>query len=345
MSNLLASSKIEDRIPGTTPENEVEESPGFYRGVIIDSLTVLTALFTGYIFNLFISNQPMIIVGVPPTWATLLVFLSLFLIASLLESILIKNTLRHLLVLLLQVASLSVFLYQESSIWLFTFLITLVIFFWAAQTARMEMENALRIRFFKIAQHFLGKAILGVALMGVVFYFPAWQAQPQLIPDETLNSVIDWTTKLTSSWYGGLSFDSNSAIENVINDISKNQLESNPLWIQLPLIERDSQLSAVKTDLSTRLQGLLGLESLNPEEKIRDVIRHSLENNVRDLESRFQQWFFWGWITIMLVLVLGFGRIYGILLSFLALMIYETLIVTKFLRVYSEARAKEILDF
>jgi len=344
VSNLLASTKLEEK-PRGNPQDTIEESPGFYRGVIVDTLTIVSALFTGYIFELFISGEPLIGIGVPPTWTTLLATLSIFLISSLLESVLVKNTVRHLFIIALQVGALSAFLYEESSAWLITFISALVIFSWASWSARNETENSLQIRFFKVAHTFLGKAILAVALMGVVFYFPVWQSQPRLVPDETLNSIIDYATDFTAGLYGNLSFNSESGIEKVIEEISRSQFEGNPLWIQLPLQEREEQLKALQAEMTDRLRGVLGLEEVNPEEKVREVVRRSLENNVRNLEQRFEQWFFWGWMAIMLVVVLGVGRIYGLLLAFVALLIYEVLIVTKFIRVYTEARNKEILDF
>jgi len=345
VNNLLQTSQALEKKETPQPEDQIEESPGFYRGVIIDALAVISALFTGYVFSLIIYGGSIALIGIPPTWITLLVFLSIFLTTSLLEAILIKNTLRHIFILALQVSALAAFLYSESSAWLFTFLIALGIFFWASQSARMETENSVRIRFLRIAQRFFGKAILAVALMGIVFYFPSWQARPQLVPDNTFDSIINVVTDLSASWYGGLTFNANSKIESVIDQISRSQVEGNPAWVQLPLQERERQLENIKTDLLSRLQSLLGLESIDPETEVREIIRNSLEENVRFLESRFKQWFFWGWVTIMLVVVLGVGRLYGLFMSFFSLLIYELLVVTKFIRVYLQPRNKEILDF
>jgi len=341
VSNLL---KTNIELPKKTDEEEAENSPILYKTIAVDALGVLSAIALGYLFKQAILGETLPVIGVAPSGISLVVMTSIFLLASLFQIILIKNVIRNLVVIGLQIVFLALFLYDESARWMATVIASAVLFALGTWQARREMSNTLEIRFFRISELYFKKVILALSLMAVVFYFPHWQANPSFGPDALIDPSIDWVVGLTSQYYGEIDIKASMPVGDIIDRVSQAQFQRQYSNL-IPIEERQAYLIQFKEQIMNQMKSILGLDVLEPTAKLNDVLKESISGGILKLQDKFKDWFFTGWTIIVLLFILSIGRVYVWIISIVAFLIYELLIILKFIHIYVQPFNKEIIDF
>lgn len=342
MSNLLL-----NRTLGQQASQEVfEKNPSFWRGVFIDGLSLLSAFLLGYSFQLFVTQQPFIGIGIVPSYGWMMGILTLFFIASLFQVVLTKDFVRRTVFQVLQVLAIGFFLYNESTQWFAAQVIALALVLIGNWRTRSELDSSVTIRFFRVANIYYGKLVLALAILATIFYFPYWQRQATIVPDPVLDGAISWSLGFLDNFSPGLQLAPGSSFDDVVKELAKNQIERAPGFTDLSLSERERVLGEAEQRIAEQLKEQLpGAGTQFENENLRDLISRFINTKARELQQEFQQWFFIGWVVVALFIFFGVGRLYSMVMSAIAFLLFQVLLASRFVNIYSGTVTKETLDF
>lgn len=323
----------------------VEKNPSFWHSFTIDALALVSAILLGYFFQLYVSGQKIILLNVVPSIWVLVATVSVFFLASLFQVVLIKDAGRRIPIQIVQVLALGFFLYNESAQWLAAESIALVLILVGSWRVRSELNNTLTIRFFRLANIYYGRLVLALALLAAIFYFPYWQTHKSIVPEPALDGVITWSLGLANTFSPDLDLTSKSTFSEVTNALAIAQVAKTPGVDQLTQAEKQRVIDQTSLTIADQLRGQLGEITPNDDESLRSFISRMINSKVSELQERFKQWFFVGWVIIALFIFFSFGRIFSVAMSAVAFVIFQILLASRFVNLYSGTVTKETLDF
>ncbi len=341
MSNLLLNKTFGDQVK----KEVVETNPSFWRSLAIDAIALVSAMLLGYFFQLFVSGQKIIFLNVVPGTWVLLGTLSIFFLASLFQVVLIKDAGRRIPIQIIQVLALGFFLYNESAQWLAAESIAIILILLGSWRARSELNNTLTIRFFRLANIYYGRLVLALALLAAIFYFPYWQVNKSIVPEPALDGVITWSLGLANTFSPDLDLTPKSTFSEVTNALAIAQVAKTPGVDQLTQAEKQRVIEQTSRTIADQLRGQLGQTTPANDESLRSFISRLINSKVSELQERFKQWFFVGWVIIALFIFFSVGRLFSLIMSAVAFIIYQVLLASRFAKLYSGTVTKETLDF
>ncbi len=341
MSNLLLNQSISEKVKSEV----IQRNPSLWRGIVFEIIVLLSAIFLGYLFKLYVSDQPLIIIGSTPSAWLVFGTLSAFFLASLFHAVLIRDGGRRTAVQIIQILALGFFLYDESVRWLATEGVALALLLSGSWRARSELNNSLNIRFLRVAGLYYGKLVLALALMATIFYFPFWQNDRVIIPESTLDGVVGWSLGLLNNFYPEVHLTPSSTFEEVVGVLAQNEISKIPGIEKLSSVEQEKIKQQANSAITEQLSKQLGGISPQPDESLSSFFIRFLKEITKQLEDYLGQWFFVGWTVTILLIFLGLGRIYLIIMSSFAFIIYQLLLASRFINLYTETATKETLDF
>ncbi|MBI2033954.1 MAG: hypothetical protein HYT13_02550 [Candidatus Liptonbacteria bacterium] len=331
---MVGSPQRQNLIEQITTER-ISRPSGFYRGIFLDIFTVASALGVGFFYKIYLAKQVAL-------WVPLL-SLGLFSIFSTLEIYLIKSWGRRFFIILLEVAALVGFFYDQS-LKLVIIIAALTLFFllWGEASSRGQVENLMEIRFFKTARTQLNKVVTAVAIIGVFLYLPHSNAEDILFSPASFDKFFDWAAGAASSFYPKFRF--TSSFGDLASDIARSQLAKNADFSKITPAERAKAIEDASDKIIKDLGRTLKI-TIAPTEKTSKVFYNLIVNNLEELKNKFGNRFLIVWGIVLFIAVRGVGSIFAWFAALFSFFFYQMLLGFNVVRVIGESRTHEVLEF
>lgn len=307
----------------------------FYRSIFLDIFTVASALAVGFFYKLYLLK-------LVELWAPLL-SLTIFSIFSTFEIFLIKSWSRRFFIIILEVAALVGFFYDQSLKLLLTVAgLTLFFLLWGEASSRREARNSMEIRFFKTARIQLSKVVTAVAIIGVFFYLPHSKPQDILFSPSSFDGFFDWAAGVASNFYPNFRF--TSSFEDLAKDIASSQLAKNADFNKITPAEQVKTIAEASDKIIKDLSRTLKI-TITAEEKTSKIFYNLIVNNLQGLKNKFGNQFLIVWGIILFFAVRGVGSIFIWFAALFSFFFYQMLLGFNVVRVVGENRTHEVIEF
>lgn len=310
--------------------------PGFYKSIFLDLLSISAAFIFGYLYYLFLKD------GIPIYWV--LVSLAVFGALLLLRVFLIKGFLRTLLVTLFQVAAILgifYFYYQSNLSFLITSgIIMFVLFVLGNLISKQELEDVMRIRFFKIGKKLVSKFITAVILGALILYLPQWQAKDIFLSEKSFENFFSLVSSFLQKLYPEINF--NSTVSGFTESWAKFELEKNKAFNTFPQAERQKAIQALSSQI---LNNLGSNKDINKNQLLSSFFYQQILNSLTEWHKHYQKWFLMVWTISMFLILRFFGSLFGWVVLFTSFFIYQILLNFGITNIIFENQSKETVEF
>ena len=314
--------------------------PGFYKSIILDILTISSALLFSFAYSLYTAGESNL-------WL-LLGSLTAFAILGTLETFLITSLPRRAVIILLETIALLAFLYDRPSGALFL-VGGLMLFFQVLGEidCRRLLSNSLELRFFKMSRLKLVKTITAITIMVVVLYLPQLTPESLSVKNVFLNpkifqSFFDWASGMVNKLYPEI--DLNSSIEKLARDIAVFRLNNISDFKNLTPKEQENSIAQATKDIIVSLSENLQI-TISGDKPANELFYNIIVLNLERWKNSFGNWFLIGWIAIFFLIVRGFGFVFSVFAAVIAFIVIEFLLGVNFIHIAGESRMKETLKF
>ncbi len=217
-----------------------------------------------------------------------------------------------------------------------------LIFISGIYAGRNELENALEIKFWKISKKVLPKVIAGIAIfVGVICAsFINMDSKEFFIPRDAFNAVVSPITDsgLLEKIVPG--FNLTGSTEEMVRSIAVREIENNPQLKLLPDSIKEELLGKAVQEVKNQTASMAGTQ-LNFQSKLSDTIYDFLAIKFYSLPENILN------STPILVAIFIFLTIISfvwpirLIVAFVSLLLYETLLALGFGAIIFEGRSKE----
>ncbi len=217
-----------------------------------------------------------------------------------------------------------------------------LIFISGIYAGRNELENALEIKFWKISKKVLPKVIAGIAIfVGVICAsFINMDSKEFFIPRDAFNAVVSPITDsgLLEKIIPG--FNLTGSTEEMVRSIAVREIENNPQLKLLPDSIKEELLGKAVQEVKNQTASMAGTQ-LNFQSKLSDTIYDFLAIKFYSLPENILN------STPILVAIFIFLTIISfvwpirLIVAFVSLLLYETLLALGFGAIIFEGRSKE----
>ncbi|MBI2035877.1 MAG: hypothetical protein HYT12_04355 [Candidatus Liptonbacteria bacterium] len=256
---------------------------------------------------------------------TALISAIMFLAIIFLQAIFIKDTGRMGIMLFLEtVAMFLPFIFYVSSFILVGVAITYLMMLWGGVSGKSEMQQAMKIKIFRLGKFILPKAITAISIFVAASYISFFQDQNLVISRETFMKIVPTVDAVAKFVYPNLSLE--DSFESALTEISggenlnKEQIEAS----------RDRFGRLIKLDFDAK-------------ESLVNIIYDAYKNYAMAIPSGQK---------ILILVALGFALFITVrsvgapiywLVALITAFIYEILLALGFAAVVLETRSKEIV--
>lgn len=332
---------LENTIRGTRgnlleqiPAEKVIRPKGFYKSIVIDFLTVASALYFGYSASNFLQNGGVVALsfGVFP----LLLFSSL-------EVILTKSLLRRFLILVLEtIAILSFFLNEQIFYLAVAGGIFLAFSLWGEILSRSEIINCIEVRFLKFIFPLLNKTMTALAFIVIIFYLPHWDSKNIFVSKQAFGGIFTFSTGFIHDFYPEINF--NSTVNDLAREITVYELTGTYPYEDLPVVAQQTLLNQILSQTQEQLRKFLG-SNITGNETLRDVSYDLILKSLVDWREQFGGWFIAAWLAVLFLVARSFGVIILWVSALISLLVYQLLVAFNFIAIRGESTTKETVKF
>ncbi len=325
--NLVSLNRIE-----TGPR----KPPGFYKSIVLDVLAVLFAAGFGYCYYRYLT-------GGIPVWVLLGAF-TLFGVMVALQAFLAKHGGRTLGVIVLETLGVIGFFWRDDwRILALNGIIVLVFLAWGYFEARVRLGNSINIPFFGVANLALGKFTTGLLVFMVLIYAPQIGGNPLLVSQKSFRTFFDWSSGIVTDFYPSLSL--NGSFGGFTESFAKMELTNNPEFQNLTSAQQSAAVAQQSQQLAQNLTAKLPSSSIASSSATSDAFYSILQGMMQAWQSQSGGWFDIGWAAVIFIALRSIGIIFIWLAEFFALIVYELLLATGFVKVGEEMRTKEVIGY
>jgi hypothetical protein len=322
------------------PSTITGKPAGFYKSMVLDVLSILTAFAVGYSYHEYLVSgmSPLIVVGV---------FL-IFGILSALQALLCKEVGRRAFIILCEVAVLSSFFYALYAVYAWFFIAAaasaFIFFFWGYLGSRSEIGSSMDVRPFRAMKGAVGKVMTGTIIFMIVIYIPLWNQNSIFIPQKSFDVVFDWGAGVFNSFYP--TFPLSGSVEIFVNSVVRAQLENaaSSSFQNLSFGNQNALVAQNTTSIIDNLSKDLGI-TIQPTGTISATIYQFIIKTLLGWKDRFQWIFLAGWGVALFFVARSVGIIFVWIDQFFFLFIYEILLASRFMRIKGEERTKEVVGY
>jgi len=332
---------LENTIRGTN-QNLLEQIPiekifkpkGFYKEIILDFLTVASALYFSYSARDFLETGAItgLALGVFP-----------ILIFSSLEVILLKSLSRRFFVLVLEAIALLSFFYDYQIAYLAAaggfFLLFSI---WGEILSRSEVISSIEVRFVKSTSPLLKKTVTALALLVIILYIPQWNDKNVFISERSFGSIFIWSTGFVHNLYPEINF--NSTVDDLAKGVVMYEITGTHPYEDLPDVAKSALSNQLVIQTSEQLKKFLG-GGVRGDEKISDVFYKIVVDSLGKWKEQFGPWFIAAWAAIVFLMARSFGVLFWWFSVYISFLIYQILVAVNFIAIRGETTTKESVVF
>ena len=308
--------------------------PAFYKPLVLDVLTIISALWFGFAYMKFLDDGGTL---------ALVVSLGIFSLISTIQIFFTKDFNRRIFIIFLQTIGILIPFHAYN----ITFLgvaagLYMIFTVWGEFLAYGELENNVEIRFFKAVRPFLKKLTTALVLLMIVLYLPKWDEKRAFIPKENFRSLYSWTVDITRNFYPEIDF--NSTFITLARDLAKVELQNNPAFKDLSMASQETIIQQTAEQMPASMSKSLGIE-ISPEDRTSDVFYDSILKLLSQLKERFKESFLVVWALVVFLIIRGFGMIFYWIVMVISFILYELLLTSGFIRIVGVPKTHEVIDF
>lgn len=239
------------------------------------------------------------------------------------------------------------FFIQHMTVRLLIGSIAFVLLFLSAGIAgRIELNNGLKIRFFRVAKTILSRAVLACAVLIGIVFFDVFSAAPLtgdnfLLPESVFEKSIDAIGKSGLPFAGGL--DLSLSLEQLTNKaVQESVNESGPIAQSIPKTMVQQMTATYLQEYQNKIKEVIGI-SIDPEKKISLAIYQGLLGKFNELDESAKT------IALSIVALLVFltamalSPIIRWAAAIISFVLYRLMLLTGMGSVVYESKNKEIL--
>lgn len=334
--NLISNSGLLEKIREDRKEREVGPA-GFYKAIILDALTVFSALVVSYVYKLYFLGGT----------GLLLVILSIagFALFYLFETLLQKSFWRRISVLLLQIIVLLSFFYNLPYKFLTSAaLIVFFLLFWGEEKSRAELKNGLEIRFFKVVKPLLAKLTTAMILFAIILYLPGWNPDKNLLPEKVFQPFFNSLTKTAERFYPEIRF--NSSLEDFAVSAVRFNLNKNPDFLALEPADKEKILEQSTEEMVGSLGKVFGIEAQKEKkESLGSVVYKFLFRVFKQWQENLGGLFLAGWMLGVFFIFRAFGTLFRLGVAVLAFIVYQGLLYLNVIHIKEENQIHEVVEY
>jgi hypothetical protein len=323
------------------PNNNIEADRSIAKIVILAVIGIIFCFFFGYFLRLFIlDGQSGFLL---PCFLAGMGFLAFFL----LNAFFIKNSWIVSLIIFLDVLAFSAPFYDQVSktFWL-GILLTFLIFIWANYTGRQELENMLKIKFWRISKKVIPKAITALAIfVGIVYVGIAdtvIKEKEFFISQTTFNKIVlpIANSSLVQAFSPG--FDLSLPTGKLLENLTASQLEGSSQFQFVPGAAKDELVSQSVNELENKISGFTGV-ALDPDQKASDFLYEVMVKKFGTLPKSVIPIAPIIVAALIFLIIVGFSLPIRLIVTFLAFLLYEIFLALGFSAKMMEGRDREII--
>jgi hypothetical protein len=319
------------------PEVEIDRS--MPKIIALAAAGIIFAFFFGYFLKLFIFES-----GLNYLIFSFSAFI-LYLTVSLLNVFFIKSGSRTSSIIFLESLAFLGAFYDKLSLTLtFGALASFLILLWANYSGRTELENMLKIRFWRIGKKTLPKAITALALFVGVAYanVGSFGGNDFFISARTFEKIISpiGEMKIVQNFLPGLALE--KPFGELVKDLASNQIEQNPQFKLLPAQAKKELVNQTAKELEKKASDLIGT-STNPKTKTSDLLYQAIVNKFKELPENIKSFLPVGLAILAFLTIVSLILPIRWLVSVLAYLVYEICLALRFSTIMLEGRSREII--
>ncbi|MBI3588940.1 MAG: hypothetical protein HY093_00800 [Candidatus Liptonbacteria bacterium] len=323
------------------PENFINQTPvekasaprGFYKSLVLDTLTVLTAALFSLSYYLFLNDRV--------TFPIPVLILIIFSILSTLEVLLIKSLKRRTLVLVLEALALFLFfLNLPNGLLVTAFGLTLFFLVWGEMNGRREVSNTLEPSYFRVSRITISKIVSALALMAAIIYFPKFDARENFISPAKFGSVFNWASDVVSKIYPEVNL--NGTVSDFASKLAEAEIEKTPEYKNLPVPNQEKIKQAAIESIIAKFNEQLKIENKGSENLV-DIAYKIVSSKIEQIKNQFSDQFRIVWTIILFLTIRSLGVILVPLAAGLNYLVIQLLLTAGFIFISGETRTKENL--
>ncbi|TSC60252.1 MAG: hypothetical protein LiPW15_130 [Parcubacteria group bacterium LiPW_15] len=312
----------------TAPKNLV-------KSIILDAVIVILAVVSGIFFASYLAGLKTLV------WP--LVSVGVFMAFSVLGTLLTNDLWHRLLVIVLaSLGFLVSFLGAPLNLLGASLAVMIILLVWGEYLSREDAANSVEIRFFRVTKRPLSKMLTAIAIVAIILYVPTWNKKTIFISQSTFDSIYSWSSKFAQGLYPEYKLDSD--LGTFARSVAKSQLERNMNFSLLPTAIKEKTLNDLGGQIVGNLSKFFGF-TLDAKNTFGDAIYAFINKSLADLKGKFGATFITVWAIAVFLFVRGVATLFGYLVSFLSFLIYHALIAFQVIRVRTENKPHEIVEF
>ena len=308
-----------------------------FKIAVLAVLGIVFASVFSYFLNSFLASYE------TAPLAISLVALIGFLIIFLFQSLFIKSLWRVNLIIFLESACLLAGFYERifaplqgkeiDIVSLILFWVVFVLLIWANWNGKHETDNFLKVRFWRISKVVLPKGIAVVALAAsVLLVFPSSPLTAGFqfpISSSSLEKFLAPASGILQKFLPG--FDVSLPVAELTKNLAEQQIAKLPETQILP-----------KTAQQQLIANIFGSD-INPKLKITDIAYEALKNKFAGLPENMKLIALLGIAALLFLTIEGVAIPFRWLVTIIAFIIYEILLMTGFATIMLEGKSREII--
>lgn len=318
------------------PKRPVITAPaGLIKSIVLDAVIVVLSLVSGFLLSSYLA-------GGTGFW-TLIVGIGVFMAVSVLGTLLTKDPWHRAGVIGLEsLFFLLPFWGAPFDLLSICFGIMVVFLLWGEYLSREDASNSVEIRFFHVIKRPLSKILSAVAMVGVILYIPVWNKNPSFISEATFDSIYSVSTKVMGGLYPEFKFSSD--IGTFAKSVAQNQLEKTMNFNLLPAAIKNQALNDLSQKILDSLGNTFGFK-LDAKNTFGETIFAFLNKSLSDLRLKFGTTFLTIWGIAVFLFVRSLATLLGYVISFVSFLLYHSLIAFGIVRVRTENKPHEVVEF
>ncbi len=334
---------IEGKIGQLPSQNLVRqvniESPwrhaNFWKPIILDAVTIASALGVGYAFSRYLENALMV------QW--LLVALGLYASLSALHVFFTKTFGHRFTVLVLEAIGILVFFYR-ADVRLLGIAAAIIAFFcsWGYVAGMYQLDNGLDVKFFRAAAPFLRKFTTAMVLALIVIFISQRNQDLLFVSKNNFQVFFDWVAGFANRFYPEVTF--NASWSELARSLARLELNNSGNFKNLPASSQEPLLLQAAEQITTTFSNAVG-KPIAPDEPTGNVVYDFIVGKLQKLKEQFKNWFVLTWALVIFLVIRGFGLIFYWLAAMLSFVLYQILLASGFIHIIGESRTHEVIVY
>jgi hypothetical protein len=310
-----------------------------WKEVVIDIFSIITAGLFGYFFARYLAGgfSFWFSLGAIFFWGA----------SSVLQGFLQAKLSRRIGIIALEAVALIAFFYMYAwTLLAAVFFIVVVFLLWGYFAIRRELTNSIELRFFTASSRVIGKVVTAAVIFMVIAYGSLANANGNFfLSEQGFNVFFTWAADFIKNFYPTLPL--NGTVGDFAQAMAQLQLQNDSSFQSLPTTEQTSVLQQSATQVvgviadSTSTTAVATVQS----EPASTAFYTYFASLVSKLQDKFNGWFVGIWAIGLFLILRSIGIVVVWASQFVAMIFYEILLASGFMKITDQPATKEVIEY